>query len=54
MCKMCKNCTFFYEDFSEMNFKRYICAVMDYYVTPDYCCTVYQEKVRLNEDVKAE
>lgn len=54
MCKMCKTCTFFYEDYDETDFKRYNCAVMDSYTTPNYCCITYREKVHLNEDVKAE
>lgn len=53
MHKTCKTCTFFYEDYSETNFKRYNCAVMDSYTTLNYCCVAYREKVHLNEDDKA-
>lgn len=53
MCKMCKTCTFFYEDSDEIEFKRYNCLCMDTYTYPEHSCLLYREKVHLNEDVKA-
>ena len=53
MYKMCKTCTFFYEDLDEIEFKRYNCLCMDTYTYPEHVCLLYREKVHLDEDVKA-
>lgn len=53
MCKSCKTCTFFFEDFDEIEYKRYNCLCMDTYTYPEHSCLLYREKVHLNEDVKA-
>ena len=53
MCKSCKTCTFFFEDFDEIDYKRYNCLCMDTYTYPEHSCFLYREKVHLNEDVKA-